>query len=101
MSCISSTFKSYQAKDQKERVILHLSVSQQQVLFVVEDTGIGIPPEQAERIFTEFVQLNEYSEGTGIGLTIARSLIRHIHGDIMLDINYTTGTRFVMSLPLS
>ena len=96
-----SAFKIYQAKDQKECVTLNLNVSQQQVLFVVEDTGIGIPPEQAERIFTEFVQLNEYSEGTGIGLTIARSLIRHIHGDIMLDINYTTGTRFVMSLPLS
>jgi signal transduction histidine kinase len=76
-------------------------VAQQQVNFVVEDTGIGVPPEQAENIFTEFIQLNEYSEGTGIGLSIARSLARRMKGDITLDTTYTTGARFVMSLPLS
>ena len=70
------------------------------VLFVVEDTGIGIPPEQAENIFTEFVQLDEYSDGTGIGLSIARSLARHMGGDIWLDTSYTNGARFVMSLPM-
>ena len=79
-------------------VTLSISFEGQQVHFVVEDTGIGIPSEQAENIFTEFVQLDEYSDGTGIGLSIARSLARHMHGDITLDTSYTSGARFVMTL---
>lgn len=70
------------------------------VQFVVEDTGIGIPASEAEHIFEEFVQLNEYSVGTGIGLTVARSICRRMGGDIVLDTSYTEGARFVMTLPL-
>ena len=91
---------SSQASDQKARVMLNVGVEQQHVVFAVEDTGIGVPPEQAENIFQEFVQLDEYSDGTGIGLSIARSLARHIGGDIVLDTAYTAGARFVMTLPL-
>ena len=79
-------------------VTLSVSINNRK-FFVVEDTGIGIPPEQAEKIFTEFVQLDEYSDGTGIGLSIARSLARHMNGDIALDTTYTNGARFIMSLP--
>ncbi len=66
--------------------------------FIVEDTGIGVPVEEAEHIFDEFVQLNEYYDGTGIGLTVARSLARRLGGDIVLDTTYTGGARFVMTL---
>lgn len=55
---------------------------------------------QAENIFTEFVQLDEYSDGTGIGLSIARSFARHMNGDVILDTSYTGGSRFVMTLGL-
>ena len=70
------------------------------VLFIVEDTGIGIPASEAEHIFQEFVQVNEYEAGTGIGLTVARSICRRMGGDIVLDTSYTNGARFVMTLPL-
>lgn len=66
---------------------------------MVEDNGIGIPLEEAEHIFDEFVQLDEYYEGTGIGLTVARSLVRRMNGDITLDTSYTSGARFIFSLP--
>lgn len=66
---------------------------------MVEDNGIGVPLEEAEHIFDEFVQLDEYYEGTGIGLTVARSLARRMNGDITLDTTYTPGARFVFSLP--
>ena len=69
------------------------------VRFVVEDTGIGIPPENAERIFEEFVQLNDFCDGTGIGLTVARSLARRMGGDVQLDSSYTGGARFFLTLP--
>ena len=67
--------------------------------FIVEDTGIGVPVDEAEHIFDEFVQLDDYYEGTGIGLTVARSIARRLGGDIILDTSYTDGARFIMSLP--
>ena len=68
--------------------------------FVVEDTGIGIPADQAEHVFEEFVQLDEYYDGTGIGLAVARSIARRLGGDITLDTTYTGGARFIMTLPV-
>jgi signal transduction histidine kinase len=68
--------------------------------FIVEDTGIGIPADQAEHVFEEFVQLDEYYDGTGIGLAVARSIARRLGGDITLDTTYTGGARFVMTLPV-
>ncbi|MBR1415981.1 MAG: HAMP domain-containing histidine kinase [Prevotella sp.] len=91
------------AVTEKARVILSVAmVSQptgQQVAFTVEDTGIGVPPEEAEHIFDEFVQLDEYYDGTGIGLTVARSIARRLGGDVTLDTAYTGGARFVLVLP--
>ena len=68
--------------------------------FIVEDNGIGIPATEADRIFDEFVQLDSYYDGTGIGLTVARSLARRLGGDILLDTSYAPGACFVMTLPL-
>ena len=80
------------------QVTLKISNHEGQACFVVEDTGTSIPVYQAERIFDEFVQLDEYSDGTGIGLSIARSLARRLGGDIVLDTTYRGGARFVMTL---
>lgn len=65
----------------------------------VEDNGIGVPPNEAEHIFEEFVQLDDFYEGTGIGLTIARSLARRMGGDVTLDTSYSPGARFILTLP--
>lgn len=81
-------------------VILRIVPKKSFVYFLVEDTGIGVPPEDAERIFERFVQLDDYREGTGIGLTLARSLSRSLGGDVVLDTSYTFGARFILSLPL-
>lgn len=86
------------AVTEKARVVLRVSLTtNQQVAFTVEDTGIGVPPEEAEHIFDEFVQLDEYYDGTGIGLTVARSIARRLGGDITLDTTYTDGARFVFT----
>lgn len=87
--------------DHQQKVVLRISVSSSRLFFSVEDTGIGIPHKEAERIFDEFVQLDEFYEGTGIGLTVARSLARRIGGDIMLDTAYIGGSRFVLTLPVN
>lgn len=87
------------SSDEKQHAVLRLSTSDSGVQFVIEDSGIGVPEAEAEHIFDEFVQLNEYYDGTGIGLTVARSLVRRLGGDVVLDTSYTDGARFVMTLP--
>ena len=94
-----TAFKGHHDGSKKANVMLSVSITQEQITFIVEDTGIGIPADQAENIFMEFVQLDDYSNGTGIGLSIARSLARHMRGDIILDTSYQEGARFIMTLP--
>ena len=84
----------------KQSVKLTINNSKDTVRFIVDDTGIGIPPKEAEHIFDEFVQLDEYYNGTGVGLTVARSLARRLGGDIWLDTSHTACTRFIIKLPV-
>lgn len=81
------------------RFLVSSSADSRFVQFAVEDTGIGVPAAEAEHIFDEFVQLDEYYEGAGIGLTVARSIARRLGGDVVLDTSYTSGARFVFTLP--
>ena len=86
----------------KGDITIHVSYDPKaQVLqYAVEDTGIGVPASEAEHIFEEFVQLDEYVDGTGIGLTVARNIAKRLSGDLYLDTSYTGGARFVFSLPV-
>jgi len=95
---VLSVAMSSQPTEQAEQAVA--GQTGQQLCMTVEDTGIGIPEEEAEHIFDEFVQLDEYYDGTGIGLTVARSIARRLGGDIVLDTSYKEGARFVYSLPL-
>ena len=88
------------AVKEKAHAVLRVSVDDGMVVFTVEDTGIGVPPEESEHIFEEFVQLDKYYDGTGIGLTVARSLAQRLGGDIRLDTSYSPGARFVYTLPM-
>lgn len=91
------------AEVKQGKVVLGLRIDEQKLTFIVEDNGIGVPAEESEHIFEEFVQLDEYYDGTGIGLTVARSIARRLGGDIILDTTYNNaegGARFVMTLPL-
>ena len=90
----------FRKADAYNTVTFAVGIIASRLSFSVEDTGIGVPPEQSEHIFEEFVQLDKYKVGTGIGLTIARSLARRMGGDIVLDTAYTAGARFVLMLPL-
>jgi signal transduction histidine kinase len=82
-------------------VTLTMERQGRQLCFAVADTGIGVPAAEAEHIFEEFVQLDEYYDGAGIGLTVARSLARRMGGDVVLDTDYTGCACFVFSLPVA
>ena len=66
----------------------------------VTDTGIGIPADKQETIFDNFVKLNDFKGGVGLGLSISRRLAKTLGGNIILDNTYTTGSRFIIQLPI-
>jgi light-regulated signal transduction histidine kinase (bacteriophytochrome) len=70
-------------------------------VFSFTDHGIGIEPQDAERIFVLFQRLNERSAypGTGVGLAMCRKIIEYFGGRIWLDTATAEGTRFCFTLP--
>ena len=74
--------------------------SDTELVLIVEDTGCGIPAEEAEHIFERFVKLDTFKEGIGLGLPLCRMLIEKLGGTIRLDTAYTQGARFVVTLPI-
>ncbi|MEV6898817.1 ATP-binding protein [Amycolatopsis sp. NPDC051372] len=74
------------------------------VRFVVTDTGIGIPPDQHERVFEEFHQvpgaLQARAGGTGLGLPYARRLTEILGGELTLDSEPGRGTTVELRLPV-
>lgn len=71
------------------------------ITFAVTDTGCGIPEDKAEMVFGRFVKLNQYVQGTGLGLPLCRVLTESMGGKIWLDTSYTNGTRMVFTHPLN
>ena len=71
------------------------------VTFAVTDTGMGIPPEQAEKIFERFAKLNDFVQGTGLGLSICRDIADRMGAKVYLDTAYSgKGARFIFQVPV-
>ena len=74
------------------------------VTFYIKDTGIGIPPEKAKRIFTDsennHVSIVDYYGGTGLGLTASSQLIKLMGGELKLESKENEGSIFYFSIQL-
>jgi signal transduction histidine kinase/CheY-like chemotaxis protein len=69
----------------------------------VEDTGMGIPADQQEAVFSPFKQLTKHiqsEEGTGLGLAIVQRLVRMMNGEVSLESTVGKGSTFVVSIQL-
>jgi signal transduction histidine kinase len=71
-----------------------------QLVVSISDTGIGIAPQDRDRVFEKFVQLDDYTDGVGLGLPLSRRLARNLGGDLQLDNTYKGGSRFLFTLPV-
>ena len=69
-------------------------------LFSVTDTGCGIPPEKLHLIFERFEKLNDFVQGSGLGLSICQLIVKYMNGKLWVDSGYTRGARFCFTHPL-
>ncbi|HEY9739365.1 MAG TPA: ATP-binding protein, partial [Coleofasciculaceae cyanobacterium] len=84
-------------------ITLQVGYNEGKLRFQVEDTGIGIAPEQLEEIFLPFQQVGDNShksEGTGLGLTISRQLVELMGGEIKVKSTLGKGSLFWLDLNL-
>ena len=66
--------------------------------FLVSNTGSFIPEEQREDVFKPFIGVRDLTEGDGLGLAICRQMALKMNGDIIIDPEFTKGTRFILNL---
>ena len=80
-------------------ITLGMSVEGEWVKCYVRDTGCGIPADKLPKIFTHFEKVNEFAQGTGLGLPICKSIIDHLGGRIEVESDFGKGSTFSFYLP--
>lgn len=79
-------------------ITINLKRNLNQIVFMIEDTGVGIPFIDQERIFERFYRVNEVRKqpGTGLGLAIAKHIVNKYHGHISVESKENTYTKFTI-----
>ena len=83
---------------------VHVSMSMQgdQIIIKVEDTGVGIPPEEQGRVFEKFYRATNAikgAEGSGLGLAIVKSIVESHLGRVWVESVVGKGATFIVLLP--
>ncbi|BAP55317.1 signal transduction histidine kinase [Thioploca ingrica] len=87
----------------KGGVTLKMGYHNQRIRFQIEDTGIGIAPDELDRIFTPFQQVGDphyWAQGTGLGLAITKNLIEIMGGKLAVESTFQRGSTFWFALDL-
>lgn len=97
MNIISNAYKF----TENGSITLAYKVTENSIHISVSDTGIGIDPKDHAQVFERFVKVNNFSQGTGLGLTICKTIIESLNGQINLISSLGSGSTFIISLPVS
>jgi two-component system sensor histidine kinase VicK len=87
------------------KVKLSQSKIEKKIIIEISDTGIGIPQSEQHKIFSKHfraqnVQEKDDTQGTGLGLYLAKSIVDHSHGKIWFESQINKGTTFYVELPI-
>ena len=80
-------------------VTMRIDATGDNILFTIEDTGPGIPPDKADFVFEKFTKIDMFTEGLGLGLFLCQRVVQLMGGTLKLDSQYTDGSRFILELP--
>jgi len=86
------------------KVELSLTANDGRIIFIVKDTGLGIPKDDLQKIFDKFYRVSRAKredQGTGLGLAIVREIIDRHNGKIDVESEPGKGTTFKVSLPVT
>ena len=83
----------------KQHIMMRVMQTESKILFIVEDTGPGLPKDAMYMIDKPFAKMNEMSEGLGLGLPLCKRHAQNLAGDLILDTSYNIGCRFILELP--
>ena len=89
----------------EDKISISGSCSETEAVFLIKDTGCGIPIEELDNIFDSFHQVNRTfgpgEKGTGLGLSIANGLVQMLAGSIDIESNEGEGSSFKITIPLN
>lgn len=87
------------------KIHIGLFKKDKEIIFEIDDNGVGIPEEQASRVFEKFFRSDNASkyqtEGTGLGLYISKNIIEQLGGRIWFQSIENVGSKFSFSLPMA
>jgi light-regulated signal transduction histidine kinase (bacteriophytochrome) len=89
----------YRAEGDPPRIQIYVERRGDNIVTIVEDNGIGVPPEYHDRIFGLFKRLGRDKSGTGIGLALCKKVVEKHRGRIWVEPAPVRGSRFCVALP--
>jgi histidine kinase len=89
---------------EKGKIVLEVKRKDNDILFSVSDTGVGIPKEHLEKIFERFYQVDSHLTrkigGTGLGLSLCKGFVEAMGGKIWVESEVGKGSTFYFTLPI-
>ncbi|MBN2545439.1 MAG: hypothetical protein JXB50_06560, partial [Spirochaetes bacterium] len=98
---INLVVNSIQAMPNGGKLNIKTSLENDNILFIVEDNGIGMDEKTLKQVFIPFFTTKEIGQGTGLGLPVVHGIVSSYGGTINIESKIGTGSKFTIQLPLS